>query len=503
MEFLDPKYQRAHHIRLAIGYILVGIAILLTTTVLLNQARGYHIGKDGKVIQSGLVFMSSSPTNAAIFIDGKRHEQTTNSRLLMEAGQYTFELRRDGYRTWKRAIAVEGGSVMRYDYPMLFPNKLIATNVATYDTQPVLTTQSPDRRWMLVQRAADTAQFDVYDLRNPKEAAKTITLPQSVITASNGDQLWSVAEWSNNNKHVLLRHQSSVNGTAMTEYILLNHDAPTESVNLTSKLEAGAATIELRDKKFDSYYLYDPESQVVSTATLEAVEPVAFLQKVIAFKSHGDDRVVYATSQGATEGKVAIKLREGNTTYTIRQVAPSDRYMLNIASYESAWYVVVGSPAENRTYVYKNPAVTLRADKNLPLVPVQVLKAPGAVFAAFSDNARFIMVQGGEQIAVYDAENDRGYAYALDETIDSPQQHVTWMDGHRMMAVVGGKVHVFDFDNANSETLVNASPVYLPYFDRDYDFLYTLAPEVSKAADGTETTRYVLQSTSMLIEADQ
>jgi hypothetical protein len=503
MEFLDPKYQRAHLIRLIIGYILVGTALILTTTILLYRARGYDIGSDGKVIQNGLVFVSSRPDGASIYIDGKRRAETTNARLLMASGQYTFELRQDGYRPWKRAIAVEGGSVMRYDYPALFPTKLTTSTVAQYDVQPPLTTQSPDRRWMLIQRPNDAAAFDMYDLRNPEEASKTVAVPQSLLTLRTGLQRWSVVEWANDNKHVLMQHTATVDGVATTEYLLFNRDVPAESVNLTTTLGATPTAIELRDKKFDKYYLYDAEAQTLSRATLDAPQPRVFLQKIVGFKSHGDDRVLYATTQGAAEGKAIIKLREGDTTYTIRQVAVSEQYMLDIASYDSAWYVIAGSPAENRTYVYKDPVATLRDDKKPPLVPVQVLKAPAASEVAFSDNARFIMVQGGQQIAVYDAENDRGYAYTLPSPIDSPQEHVTWMDGHRMMAVVAGKVRVFDFDNANSETLVNASPAFVPYFDRDYEFLYTVAPQTVKAEDGTESTRYVLTSTPLLTPEDQ
>jgi hypothetical protein len=503
MEFLDPRYQRSHHIRLVIGYILVGIALVLTTLILLYRAYGYGLTKDGEVIQNGLVFLSSRPEGAAIYVDGAKRPEQTNTRILMPSGQYTFEIRRDGYRTWKRAIAVEGGSVMRYDYPALFPTKLNTESIAKYDVQPPLSTQSPDRRWYLVQQPSELASFALYDLNNPDEASTTIAVPAERIALKTGLHQWKALEWSNDNRHVLLQHTTNTDGRITSEYVLFDRDSPAETRNITADLGVNPDTLTLRDKKFDQYYLYDKTDQVLSTASLDEPTPKALLQKVLAYKSHGENRLLYATTQGAEAGKVALKLREGTNTYTIRQVAASEAYMLDIASYSGDWYVVVGSPSENRTYVYQNPVDSLRRTPKQALVPVQVLKTANPTYVSFSDNARFIMTQSGQQIAVYDAENDRGYAYALPQPIDSPQQHVTWMDGHRMMAVVDGKVRVFDFDNANSETLSAANPSFVPVFDRDYEFLYTIANQSLKTDDGTEATQYTLNGTALRTPADQ
>ena len=150
MDYLDPKKHKAHLVRLAIGYILIAVALVLTAIILLYHARGFGI-KNGEVIQSGLIFISSRPEPADIYINGAKNDKTTNTRLLMQAGQYTFELKRDGYRSWKRAINVEGGVVVRFDYPVLFPTNLSTNAVKTYSVRPSLVTQSPDRRWLLVQ----------------------------------------------------------------------------------------------------------------------------------------------------------------------------------------------------------------------------------------------------------------------------------------------------------------------------------------------------------------
>jgi hypothetical protein len=41
MDFLDPKKSHAHTVRLIIGYVLIGIALILATVLLLDVASGF------------------------------------------------------------------------------------------------------------------------------------------------------------------------------------------------------------------------------------------------------------------------------------------------------------------------------------------------------------------------------------------------------------------------------------------------------------------------------
>lgn len=501
MEYLDPKKHKAHLVRLTIGYILIGTALLLTAVILLYRAYGFGL-KNGEVIQNGLVFISSRPAPADLHVNGKKLAETTNARLLLPAGQYAFELQRNGYRPWKRAINIEGGSVARFDYPVLFPTTLTTETVKRYDTRPGLVTESPDRRWLMVQSTATHTTFDVYDLNKDESeiAAVGLTLPESLFTLTDGTHQWQLVEWSNDNRHVLLQHRVEKDGKQSSEYILADREKPEASVNLTKALGSTPVKLLLRDKKYDQYFVYD-QNGTLSTASLEKPQPVTLVEKVLDFKTHGSNVILYATT--ASEDKVAVKLLEGDRSYTIRQVAKSDHYSLDLARYEDAWYIVAGASSENRTYVYKNPAGTLHEAPDAPLVPVHVLKAPNATYVAFSDNTRFIMTQGGQQFAVYDAENDKGYAYTMQAPVDAPQKHAEWMDGHRLMYVSEGKTVVFDFDNANREVLSGADANFSPLFDRDFRNLFTVTSQVTKAADSTESLQFSLTRTALLTPEDQ
>lgn len=499
MEFLDPKKQRAHTIRLLIGYVLIAAAIFLATLILIYMARGYGY-RNGQVIENGIVFMSSIPDAADIYINGKRADDQTNTRMTIPAGQYVFELRREGYRKWQRAINVEGGVVVRFDYPFLFPEKLTTTAVKKYDVQPDVLLQSPDRRWALIPRTA-FGTFDLYDLGDPEQAPSLLQLPSDLLASDRGSHKWELVEWSTDNRHVLLKHWYA--DKTKSEYILVDRQDPPKSVNLTTTLGANPTAIALRDKAYDQYFIFDANAGNLFTASLKEPTPKIYLQDVLTFKSHGDNRVLYATDQGAPKGKTVIKQKDGDRIFTLKTVSADTRYLLDLAQYEDAWYVLIGAQSEDRTYIYKNPVDSLRSAPDMPLVPVQILKTTSPNYASFSANARFMMTQNGGSLAVYDAENDRGYKYDLKVPVDSASGHAEWMDGHRLSIISGDKLHVFEFDNANRATLQAAHNAYLPAFDRNYEFVYSLTPQISQDASGKEVTQFVLTRTALRTAADQ
>lgn len=124
MDYLDPKKEARHRIVLFTGYILIAIAIAIATIILLYQAYGFGLGKNGTVIQNGLTFFSSHPNPASIYVDNQLKPVVTNTRLVLPAGIYDIKLARDGYRDWQRKIELDGGSVEHFDYPFLIPKPM-------------------------------------------------------------------------------------------------------------------------------------------------------------------------------------------------------------------------------------------------------------------------------------------------------------------------------------------------------------------------------------------
>lgn len=491
MDFLDPKKRRQHAIRLMLGYVLIGIAILVGTTILLYQAYGFGIGKDGQVIQNGLVLVSSTPSGSQIYLDGQLNNAKTNSRLILPSGQYIMQIKRTDYRTWQRAINVEGGMVKHFDYPFLFPKTLVTTNVKSYAAWPGLATQSPNQQWLVVQQPNGINNFDVFDLKN-KNAVSTISLPAGLLTTAKSSQSWQVVEWSTDNRHILMQHL--YDGTS--EFIMVDRQDPTQSINLNRTLGVSPSQLNLRNKKYDQYYVYNASTSELDTATLSAPQLTPYLNQVLSYKTYGSNIVLYATTKDAPAGKVLIRLFQDGQTYTLRTAAANTTYLLNLAQYSGDWYVVVGASSESKVYIYKNPIDQLNIS-SLVLVPTQILKVANPNYLSFSNNAQFIMDENGTQFAVYDIENNKSYTYLTSEPMDAPQTHANWMDGNRLTYVSDGKLVVFDYDHANFQTLIAADPHYLPFFDPAYKFVESLATSQDPASPA------VLTSTALLTPADQ
>ncbi len=485
MDFLDPKKQRNYKIRLIVGYGLITIAVLLTVTVLLYQAYGFGLDKNGNIIQNGLVFVSSTPSGAQISINNSRYKSNTNVRIPLPSGQYTIKLQRTGYIDWKRAITVEGGIVEHFDYPVLFPLKMQTTAIKSYDFKPRLVTQSPDRHWALVQANEAPSRFEVSDLTQPKLAANEITLPDTVLSVTQAGTLdgWELAQWSTDNRHVVLRHTFTKNGEATYEYILVDRSDPSQSINLTTTWGTNPTAVELRNDKYDQYYLFDKTAATLSTASLKVPAPVVYLDHVLAYKSYGSNIMLYVTDKAAPAGKAFLEWHQDDgTNYTLRTLTASQQYLVNLTQYSGDWFVAASDLSDGKVYIYKNPVDMLNAQHLI--VPAYILKVPHASFLDFSDNARFILAEDGSHFGIYDAENSKGYAYDAKLLLDAPQPHAQWMDGNHIGYVSANKVVVFDFDNANQVTLGAANALYQPMFNTDYKYLYTVGAgaDVAKPA---------------------
>ncbi len=496
MDFLDPDKMRRHVLMVFVGYVLIGVAIFTAAIILLYQSTGIGIDDEGKVIQNTLVFTATTPSGADILLDGKDMGYKTDKRLVLPAGEFVLQYKKQGYTPWSRQVSTEGGSVNRYDYAFLFPTALDTRLVKQYTTDPILSTQSPDHRWYFVQLGTDIRQFDVYDLKNPLDPAEPITVPRSILTVGKKES-WKFIEWSNDNVHVLMQH---VYGKK-TEYILINRESPAESVNLTKSLGINPTELRLLDKKYDKYLLFDAKAKTLRRATLRDPTPVSYLKNVLAFKSYGDNVVLFVTDDvKQTSGgpvQVAAKMASGDQTYTIRKMTPGNEYLLELTRYSGDLIVGAGSDAEDKLVVYRNPIDQIK-DPNLNVaVQVATLRTNNPDYVSFSENTRFLMIENGSHFALYDAETEKTYAYDTGRALDKPQEHASWMDGHRMQYVSKGQLVIFDYDHTNVRQLLGAAPAYLPGFTPDYKRLFTVSPQ----QDNPEALR--VASTWLLTQTDR
>lgn len=492
MDYLDVKKEFRQHILLLVGYVLVAVAIVIATLVLVYQAYGFNIGKNGTVIQNGLVFFSSQPNPANIYLNGHISSQKTNTRLILPSGIYGLKLTRNGYRDWTRTITVNGGAVAHFDYPFLIPKSLQTQKIQSYQSAPALMTQSLDKRWILVQKPGSSTDFDLYDLKTPsKPVITSLSIPSSILGKATTSESLNLVSWADDNQHVLLKH----NFDSQSEFILVDIVDPTQSLNLNSTLQISPSVLTLNNEKYDSYYAYNATTQELDSASLGGTAVTPVLQHVLAYKSYSNNTILYATDSNAPTGKVMVRLKEGSQTYDIRALPLSSHYLLDLTTYNSSLYVAVGSNADNRVYIYQDPVSQLTNYPGQGLAPSWVLHVPSPSYLSFSANAQFIVAENGSNYASYDVQNNLGYLYSnANSPVDSPQLHASWMDGDRLTYVSNGKLVIQDYDNNNRQVLVSALPSYIPAFSSDYKYLYSLSPVANSSQVELDMTPLMIPS---------
>lgn len=480
MDFLDPVKKRAHTRRLFIGYFLVGVAILMASAILVILSYGYDLDrKTGQVIQNGLIFANAAPDAATIYLNGKENGQT-DKRLTVPAGQYNIEYRRQGYRTWKKQIQLDGSSIERLVYARLFPEKLEQAESAVFDVAPAFISQSPDRRWIVASQGANIQTMQVFDTANVDDTAKTISLPAGLLTPAADASLGQLelVEWSSDNRHILVEHIYD----DKREFLMIDRQDATASVNLNKVLGVTPSEIVLRDKKFDQLYVYDATAQTLSRANTKTPAVTPLLNQVVSFKPYGADMLLLATKDTAKPEMVQVELWDDGERYKITSYKDTP-VLLDMAQFDGDWYVAISPVKEGRVYIYKDPVDRIK-DKNL--APFGLLRLADPRYLSFSANTRFLAVQSGASFVSYDFETKRRFSFKAAGEVPV-EQKARWMDGHRLVLSQNEKIVVIEFDGANRQELAATRANGLPFFDRDYERLYTVTTAKDDAAKSALT----------------
>jgi len=488
MDYLDPKKQKRSRITLITGYILVAIAVGIGCVILLWEAYGYSV-KNGQVIQDGMVFLSSQPNPASIYINGVLNSASTNTRLTIPAGVYNFTLKAPGYRNWNHVIPVVGGEVIHYDYPLLFPITLIPKTISKFTTAPAFASQSLNQQYLVTGSSTNFNNFRLYNLTTPGVAPVTLTLPSGLLSASSGPQSWQVVGWANDNQHLLLEHIYS----GGQEFIELDTQNPSQSININKTFNINPTTVALNNLNYNSFYFYDSATQILSSATLGSPTITQVEPDVLAYKSYLSNIILYATANGAPSGEVAVYLDNGSQDYFIRYLPLAQTYLLNMASYNGTVYAVVGDSSDSLVYLYDNPLNQATASTGAKIYPFQALRIANPNYDSFAPTAQFILLENDNSFVVFNFYDMAVHQYVTTQPIEPPQTHAIWMDGDRLIYVSNGELTVADFDNTNRQTLTAALPNYQPFFAPNYHSYFTLTQGKAGGVD--------LKQTSLLVTA--
>lgn len=485
MEFLTPEEKRNRTLRFISGYFLVAIAVLLGTFIFVLLVQGYQLSNRKGLVQNGLVNVESRPVSANIYLNGSLKDRTT-ARLDLNEGEYELKLQAENYREWTKKFTLLGGAVRYFIYPKLIPNTIKTDTMASYNAMPIWASGSPDRHWVISKASGQQADFSVFDTTrtdNTATANQTITLPASILIGSaSAYGEFQPVEWSDDNRHILLL-QTLENG--QKNYIVLDREKPDISISVSKTLSINNDyKVLLRDKKPNKFYLHNTVSGELTYRDSKNVsESVKVAEGVVAFKPYGNDLVLYVTYANTAEGLAKVVVSDNIAkTYNLQPVVRdvAGNYQLDLAKFDGTWYYVTSSSSDNKIKIYANPLDGIEANSGNVAKTRYTLPLDNPMFVSFSDNARFIAVQSGSNFVVYDGELKANYRYSVKYNL-AKDQKALWMDGHRLKIVEKGIAKIFEFDGTNGQDLTASQPnnSFTPYFDRDYNFVYTYTQDKS------------------------
>ena len=183
------------------------VFILGGTYLMIRYAQGYRPTRSLAIRGTGLLSADSFPTGAQVYINGKLTTATDNT-LNLDPGEYTIEIKKDGYHTWSKKLQIIAELVTQTN-AQLFPASP-SLEPLTY-TGALMPVPAPDGTKLAFTVASSSAAAKnglyVQDLTSsPISLNKTAR--QIARTDSTYDYPKSSYTWSPNGSEILVAFKS-------------------------------------------------------------------------------------------------------------------------------------------------------------------------------------------------------------------------------------------------------------------------------------------------------
>ncbi|MFA9288770.1 MAG: PEGA domain-containing protein [Weeksellaceae bacterium] len=123
-------------------------------------ARGYRVNFTERTVTStGIISVNSTPRPATVYLNGEL-QGATDVNLTLPFGDYTIEVKKDGYTDWKKKVNLKGELVMSLDAKLFSKNPSL-TPLTTLGVIKAVKVGSTDRA-ILVSQTGDVEKDGLY-----------------------------------------------------------------------------------------------------------------------------------------------------------------------------------------------------------------------------------------------------------------------------------------------------------------------------------------------------
>lgn len=454
------KSARTRKTRLFVTYMIMTLAVTAISAICIALVLGYRFDVEkGDVELGGLVQLRSFPEKATITFDSEKLAFTTPGKRTVAVGPHSVTMSLKDYQTWQKTFSVQAGELRWLNYARLVPTN-ITTNALKEFPSVTSALPSPDKKWFVVQAAADKPEFTLVDLREKVPVFTTLTLPATSYTTVEGQpHAFSLVEWDFGAKYVLVKHTT---GT-VTEFIRLDRSNPTAAVNITSKLGVTVQDIHFSGTSGNVYYaLQDGTLRRLDSGAGTISQPIQ--KNVTAFELYKEDTIAYTR----TEGLSTVVGLLYNDKLTRVATYPADQPVLvDVSSYFSDTYVVAMRGTKIDTYF--NPQ-SKSESKRLASVTTPQTNS----WVHFANSGRFIVAGNGSQFTTHDYETHETYSVNLPGTASDPTKPLQWLDDFYMVSTANNDIRLTEFDGGNQHVIASVVPGTAMTLSDDAKFLYSL-----------------------------
>jgi hypothetical protein len=477
----DDKKKKLYILKTVGKYSFFVLCAALLTTLLVLIIEGYRFSLNGKKIeQQALVQFDSTPSGAAVSIDGQKVIGSTANKSSIDAGKHSFTISKDGYQSWNDTITVDAGTLTWLNYVRLMPTNHSVKMIKKYKTI-AHSIVSPDKKNILIQSDASKPSFDVYDITNTNYNHKTFTIDSSNYSEASKDGIthtFEPIEWDSDGKYVLVKHYYD----NTYEWLILNTDDNSVK-NITQVLGISMDDIEFSSNSGNTLYvLSNGDLKKVDLAS-ETISRV-LVSNVKSFSSYDSNVFVYISKADSSTGYINVGVyKDGaDTPVTIMTVKnPNDTVNADTAKYYDKNYLVISD--NNIIKIFSGDYPTKQDDNSMSII--KTINFPETVQnISFGSNDRVVFFESNNKYGYYDVERK---SYSPIDVNGSTQ--LSWLDdGYYLYSLIDNKLVVRDFDSSNVTTLYQTVKGQVVSLSQDEKYLYT----ISSNSDGFQLQRMTM-----------
>ncbi|MEI7818835.1 MAG: PEGA domain-containing protein [bacterium] len=471
---------------------LLGTTIVLFGTILLGaMATGWQYNPStGELNDTGLIIMSTEPSNAKISLNNKLLPSKTPYRAInVIPGEYTVQYDLENYRPWLKKTQVDAERVSFADYAWLIPNQ-IPSRLRYADQRIISSTQSVDRkRFAFVEQSAPTnpaipVKLSISyagDLSRPPINLYTPTEDTTnPITTLDSLSLNADSSW-------LLFRQIDTNKVVSWRLIPTNPNEQARQINLTETTKDQPSWIGWSDSEGnDLFYISNTNLRRLQVNERKLSDPVA--DGVITAKwTNNHLMTVEVLSDGLRWLRVRPKSNL-SSPISITQVPTSDSYSLEYFRLFDHDYAAVLPSSTKQLSITRD--IILNSDQ-------RVTSISGKNVTAFTVNrsGRYIVQNENDTLYTIDLERNLRYRFK------TPLAGLTswqWMNDQHLAVVTQNQLRLMDYDGQNDQLISNTITPSSPILFWDNKSLLSFVTPGGNDANRSRLTHFFLTPDKIL-----